>query len=702
MSAPAALAALADACGVMTSYLDYLDRPVDVGAEAIRLALGAMGIDASSDAAATAALRELEQRNAARVLPPSVVQRADVAEVLTVRGDTVSAAAVTFADGAVRELPVDGGVVRLPEGLPTGYHTLHATVTGADAQTALIVTPARCPTPPSRGWGWMTQLYQARSRESWGMGDYADLRTLASWSGERGAAMVLVNPLHAATPGLPQENSPYYPTSRRFRSPLYLRIEDLPELHNLDQGDRSHVAELAERARRACAHRIDRDAVYEAKDEALRLLFAADATEQRREAYEGFRRAQGQGLEDFATYCALALRHPTPWQEWPVQLRDPRGPAVAAARRELANEVAFFMWLQWLCDEQLADVQRGATSAGMDVGVIHDLAVGVDPGGADAWALQADLASGVTIGAPPDGFNQRGQDWQLPPLLPTRLPETGYEPFRDMLRSVLRSAGGIRIDHVMGLWRLWWVPQDRSAAAGTYVRYPSAAMLGVLALEAERAGAVVVGEDLGTVEKGVREDMADRGVLSSRVLYFERVNDDPHGDRLPAAGYAERALTSITTHDLPTAAGWWADEDVRVQTQLGLFGESTTPEAQAQRKASERADMAALLRAEGLVDEVPQHPVTDLPTATELILAMHRFLARTPSVLVATGLGDALGDRSQPNMPGTSDEYPNWRLPLARTGPDGAPVPLGLEEILHDPLVAQIAQILRDRGGGAT
>jgi 4-alpha-glucanotransferase len=258
-----------------------------------------------------------------------------------------------------------------------------------------------------------------------------------------------------------------------------------------------------------------------------------------------------------------------------------------------------------------------------------------------------------------------------------------------MLRSVLRHAGGIRIDHVMGLWRLWWVPQGRPASEGTYVRYPADALLGILALEAERAGAVVVGEDLGTVEEGVRDTLAERGILSSRVLYFEHVDDDPEQPLRPSQDYPRLALSSVTTHDLPTAAGWWADEDVRTQTELGLFSDSTTGEAEAARKAAERKQMLALLRREGVVSA---GPVSD----DDLVAAMHAFLARTPSLLVATGLGDALGDRRQPNMPGTVDEYPSWRMPLARWT-DAGPAPVTLDDIVEDPRVLRVAALLARR-----
>ena len=678
------LAELAAAVGVATTYDDYLRRPVEVGAGAVRMALAAMGIDASSDIAAGDALAEVSAASN-RSIPQTLVLRTGEKTPLLL-GPTST---LIREDGEQQRLESRGAALALPRDLPTGYHQLVSEETGETSH--VIVTPGRCPLPLAEpSFGWMAQLYAARSRQSWGIGDCRDLATLAAWSGEVGAAMILVNPLHATTPVLPQEASPYSPTSRRYRNPLYLRIEDIDEIRALGEHDARTVESLAEQARRAnTTDRIDRDTVFELKMRALELLATAPRSAQREAAYRQWAAAEGEGLVDFATFCALSEQHGGGWQNWPAELRHPSSPAVAAARNELAPRVQFHMWLQWLIDEQLATAQAAATDAGMPIGIVHDLAVGVDPGGADAWALQDDLATGVTVGAPPDGFNQKGQDWGLPPLLPTRLPATGYAPFRDMIRSVLHHAGGIRIDHIMGLWRLWWVPQDGSAAEGTYVNYPARDLLGVLSLEAHRAGAVVVGEDLGTVQDGVREMMAEHNVLSSRVLYFERTDDDPEQPMLPAADYPELALTSVTTHDLPTAPGWWADEEIRVQTELDLFGESTTPAEQSDRKAGERRDLLDLLQREGLIDADASE--------NELVLAMHRFLASTPSLLVATGLGDAVGDRRQPNMPGTVTEYPNWRLPVARWTAAGAE-PVLIDEFVVDENVAAVAAALRKRG----
>lgn len=685
------LAELAQQLGVMTRYRDYLQRPVDVGAEAVRRALLGMGIAIKTDTDALHALQHHRHVERQRLGPPCVVVRQGPAQIPV--HSRVQAAQLLLEDGTTVDLEPGAAGLAVPVDLPLGYHRYELQARSEEVWGHVIVTPTGCPMPlAGPGFGWMAQLYAVRSTQSWGLGDFGDLAALARWSGQVGATMILINPLHAVAPTLPQQNSPYSPTSRRFFNLLYLRIEDLPEYGALDAAAKARVAGLADEARRAGGgDRIDRDAVFRAKMAALEMIFfaAQPPPPDRQDACARWRAQEGGGLHLFATYCALAEQHGAVWQDWPEPLRHPgRGdfpglPATLRPRYEL------HCWIQWLLDTQLDNAQDAGTDAGMAVGIIHDLAVGVDPTGADAWALQDDLATGVTIGAPPDGFNQKGQDWGLPPLLPARLAHTGYAPFRDMLRSVLRHAGGIRIDHIMGLWRLWWVPQGGSPADGTYVRYPARDLLGVLALEADRAGALVVGEDLGTVEDGVRETLAEHRVLSSRVVYFERTdNEDPRSPMLPAAAYPRLALTSVSTHDLPTAAGWWADEEIRVQTELELFSDATTPGAEVQRKARERADMLDLLRSEGLVGEDPSDD--------DLLMALLAFVSRTPSLLVATSLGDAVGDRRQPNLPGTVDAYPNWRLPLARWDGTQA-VPITLDEFMSAPGVRAAIAVLVDR-----
>jgi 4-alpha-glucanotransferase len=356
--------------------------------------------------------------------------------------------------------------------------------------------------------------------------------------------------------------------------------------------------------------------------------------------------------DDFAVYSALAERHGADWRTWPAGLRDPQGPEVAAARAELADRVAFHAWLQQLCRAQLAAVRQRVRDAGMAVGVVHDLPVGAHPGGADTWALRDVFASAVRVGAPPDAFSQQGQDWNLPPWRPDRLAECGYAPFRDVIRGVLAHADGIRVDHVAGLWRLWWIPPGNPPSRGTYVRYDAAAMLGVLALEAHRANAVVVGEDLGTVEPEVTETLHERGMLSSAVLWFQRDYDEPDHPFVPPRKWATNAMASISTHDLPTVAGWLTAEHVRLRADLGLLTRPVDDEY-----AEAHADRDALL---ALVRQ------EDIPT-DDLVVALHALLASASSRLVLTSPLDVLGVVRQPNLPGTVDEYPNWRIRMPGT-----------------------------------
>lgn len=668
---------LASAHGVATGYSDWRGQPVQVSTSAVVAALAALGVDAGGPAAVAAALADVESAPWQRLLPTSVVLRGGGGEVAVhVDEDAEVHLEVELEDGATAPLPVAGPVtarrgrqvrrsVPLSD-LPLGWHRLRATAAGTSAESVLCVAPARLQLPPDldRAWGWMVQLYSLRSRSSWAMGDYADLRTVVTRSAADGAGAVLLNPLHAETPVVPINPSPYSPSSRRFRSALYLHVEDVPEYTGAPADVRAAVDALRPEAE---PDRIPRDPVWEAKLAALELLWPLH----RAQDLQAWREQQGQPLEEFAVFCALAEQHGGNWQSWPQELRRPDSPAVAAAAAEHAERVAFWCWVQLLVDEQLTGLGDA-----MAVGVIHDLAVGVDAGGADAWALQDALALGTTVGAPPDSFNQQGQDWGLPPWRSDRLAESGYLPFRDVVRGVLRHAGGLRIDHVMGLFRLWWVPSGAGAAEGTYVSYDDEALLGVLALEAHRAGALVVGEDLGTVEDRVRAALDATGVLGSAVLWFE-TDDDGF---VPPGRWRELALASVTTHDLPTAAGFLAEEQVRVRDELGQLG--VPVEQERERVRAEREALLAMLTSSGLLDAC----------GGDVVLAMHAALTASPCRVVLAAFGDAVGDLRQPNLPSTVDEYPNWRLPVA----DGSGRRLSLEEVLDSGGVRRLTALLAE------
>ena len=380
--------------------------------------------------------------------------------------------------------------------------------------------------PTERQWGFTVQLYAVRSSRSWGHGDLRDLAELARWSGtELGAGFVLVNPLHAAEPLPPLSASPYLPMTRLFTSPLYLRVEDILEYAALPTPEKDLIAGLAAplRAANSTPDLIDRDAIWTAKRYALEMIRKVPLTESRQAAYDRFRAEGGARLQEWSAWCALAERYGSDWRDWPDELADPRrGVDSVTGDAELAAAAEFHAWLQWHADQQLAAAQDAAKAAGMAYGIINDLAVGVHPGGADAWAMQGLLVNGFSVGAPPDGFNQLGQDWSQPPWHPRRLAEEHYRPMADLFGAALRHGGGIRVDHVLGLMRLWWIPAGQLPDHGAYVRYDHDATVGALAGTAARTDAVAIGEDLGTVDPWVHDYIAERGILGTMMLWFAR------------------------------------------------------------------------------------------------------------------------------------------------------------------------------------
>ena len=539
---------------------------------------------------------------------------------------------------------------------------------------------AVAPFPARRSWGFAVQLYSVRSRASWGHGDLHDLADLAAWSGrELGADFVLVNPLHAAEPQPPVSPSPYLPMSRRQISPLYLRVEDIPEYQGLSAGDRARVEALAAplRAASRTAALIDRDAVWAAKRTALELIHAVRLTAGRRADLDTFLSRDRRAIEDWAAWCALAEVHGPDWRSWPAALTDPGSARVAELRRALADRIEFHAWLQWLAAEQFAAAQQAARRAGMTIGVITDLAVGAHPGGADAWARQDVIVPGISVGAPPDEFNQRGQNWTLPPWHPGRLAAQAGRPLAELIAACTRGAGGLRVDHVMGLSRLWWIPAGMSPGQGTYVRYDHELMGGVLAAEATRAGALAIGEDLGTVEPWLRKFLAERRILGTSMLWFERRAD---GTPRRPGGWRRGCLATVGTHDMPPAAAFLTGDEVTVRAKLGLL---TRPEAE--ERAAAHAELTGWLAMLAREDLLPRQA---RPSPEEFTVALYAFLSRTPARLIGVSLAEAAGERRPQNMPGTVDEYPNWRIPL--TGSDGQPVLL--EDLPAHPGIRAVAE----------
>ncbi len=511
-----------------------------------------------------------------------------------------------------------GEIDRLPPDLPIGYHLLHPSDGGPT--TTLVVHPRRCPRPP-RAWGIAAQLYSMWSHGSWGIGDLADLADLMRWCAEHGAGAVLSSPLHAPALCAPMETSPYYPSTRRFLNPLHIAIGRLPN------------PALAVRPGKL----IDREAVWAAKREAL---LARRASESDGESFGAWRAGQPGALARYGQWCALAERFGPDWMAWPAELRRP-GPTIdtlVASDDQLRDAAAFHEWTQWVAAAQLR------AAAHPDVALIGDLAVGFDPHGFDAWDMQDLLADDALLGAPPDDFNADGQQWNIPPFVPWRLRNAAYQPFAETVRAALTGMQGLRVDHVMGMFRQFWIPPGGGPADGGYVHFPAEEILAVLALEAERAGAFVVGEDLGVVEPRVRAAMEDHDIAGTRVFWFAEE---------PAPAWDELALATVTTHDLPTIVGVHSGRD-------------GTPEMRARLHDVARPDASP----------------------AEAVVAVHAHIAQAPSLLRLAALDDLALSPDRPNAPGTTREQrPNWCIPLA------AP----LRDILGSAVVADVADALGGR-----
>ncbi len=607
------LARQALAWGVETSWHDVRGERHDVPAEALEAVLAALGA------------------------APGAAPPADAAPLVVGPADTLPVGGVLQAeDGS--ETAVAAGMPAAS--LPLGYHRL---VGAGGASRPLIVGPGRCHLPEGlHTWGWAVQLYSLHSQRSWGIGDFGDLGAIAGWARGLGAGLLLLSPLHYSAPLPPVEPSPYSPGSRRFRDPIYLCVPDVPG-----------VADVPGAAPGPVGDRIDRDAVLRHKLDALGGIWEAQGDRQPPE-FVAWRAAQGPDLEAFGAWCALAEVHGTAWLEWPTELRDRHSAAVAREHARLRHRADFHVWLQWLVDVQLH-------AAAARLPLLHDVAIGVDPGGVDAWLQPGTLAGGVHVGAPPDLFNTAGQDWGIAPFDPWALRREAYAPFSAVLRACLRGAAGLRVDHVMGLSRLFWIPEGATPAEGAYVRYPMRDLFEVLALESVRAGGIVVGEDLGTVEPAVRQEMAARDVLSYRLLWFE-----PE----PPRAFPRTALAAVTTHDLPTVAGLWSGADVRDQQAAGL-----SPAVEEHRRLREH--LRSLRR------------LHDGASVEEAVLAAYSALAEAPSAVLLATLEDLLLVERRPNMPGTTaDHWPSWSMPL----------PAGVEEIVACPRAEAIARLLR-RGG---
>lgn len=697
---------LASAYGLSTHYTGSDGQAVTPPKESLVKLLRATGLslnDEPTDEELHAALERHRLIEATRPMPASVVAKAGEEKSFNVHVHDGAPAHVwiELEDGSSREAfqdenwtaPVEYEGVRwgeatfhIPGDLPQGWHTLHLESDNLTESTALIITPARLSSTDEYiadpVFGVMAQLYSVRSTGSWGIGDFHDLGLLAEILAKQGADYLLINPVHAAEPFPPVEDSPYLPTTRRYVNPIYIRVEDVPEYSQLDEESAAEIEALIAplREMNVSADPIERNPIYAAKLDALREIFFSEFTPPRQAQFEAFIEEQGQGLKDFAAWCARREFEHGP---------EANAHALDDEREDLAR---FYMWLQFLADEQLAAAQQRALDGGMKIGIMTDLAVGVHPGGADGTNLADVLVADASVGAPPDHYNQQGQDWSQPPWNPVLLAEAGYQPWRNLLATVLRNSGGIRVDHILGLFRLFWMPRMEHPRNGTYMNYDYEAMLGVLLLEAERAGAVVVGEDLGTFEPWVQDVLAERGVMGTSVLWFES-SPSVDGPRKQEE-YRPAALSSVGTHDLPPTAGYLQGVHNDLREELGLL-EDDVEEIDAE-DALWQGRVLNAVRDAGAFGEAPtpEGSFTELPrekrgNVDDLLVTLNRYIAGTSSALTCTNLVDMVGDTRIQNQPGTnSEQYRNWCMPLC----DGTGKPVLIEDLEHIELFGRVAE----------
>ena len=696
---------IADANGVATGFWDWYGNWVGVSASTLLKVLGALGLpldESSTVGDVHEAMRLTEEREWRRTLPPTIVARQGGGYMFPVHvpdGSWVNVqwvledgrkGACDQVDRYVAPRMIDGELVGratfdVPHWLPLGWHRLVATVEGGHVESAtLIIVPNTLSLPllesSRRVWGVNAQLYSTRSASSWGIGDASDLADLAAVCADKGADFLLINPVHASQPVSPLENSPYLPVSRRWLNPIYIRPESIEEYASLPQASRAAIEQLRDETRQFATREdlIDRDRSWEAKRKALEAIFAVPRSYHRQSQLDCFIERGGSELSNYALWCALVEREGT--IELPEDLARSSAPRVELERLELAERVDFYQWCQWVVAEQLEHAQHVAREVGMEIGIMADLAVGVHPYGSEKWSRPELFASGMSVGAPPDVYSQQGQNWSQPPWSPRSLADSGYLPLRDMVRAALANAGAVRIDHILGMFRLWWIPDGRAATEGTYVYYDHEAMMGVILLEAQRAGAVVIGEDLGVVEPWVRDYLRERGVLGTSVVWFEK---EGSGWPLRPEHYRDRALAAVNIHDLPPTLGYIRGIQTTLRSELGLLTDDIETVRAGDRLELEQ--VGSRLHEYGCIDGAE-------PSERETVEGLYRYVAKTPSKLVVASLVDAVGDVRPQNMPGTgADQYPNWCVPLCDS--DGEEV--AIEDLPTDDRLTSLFALLR-------
>lgn len=718
---------LCDLAGIEPGYQDAWGNRREPNLATKHALLVAMGIGTEAEADVNAVITTLEdaawrrplpsvhvvpwRRTRGPVLPiyfPAHNSALDMEWRLELEGGEARQGTLRFselpvgADRKVDNVQIEQRLFELPVAPPFGYHRFRLFVdaeAGVEAELLLIVAPKTCYLPARlQGhpgvWGYAVQLYSLRSERNWGIGDFTDLRDFVEFAAKMGAGAVGLNPLHALFPGNPAHASPYSPSSRNFLNILYLDVGAIPEYELCDAAQKIvHEPEFsAELDRLRSTPMVDYVAVGTVKRRVLELLYSdfrerhlgEDAGFPKTDRGAGFRRFQlsrNDDLESLSLFEALSehFGHNI-WKQWPDSFQRPDTDDVAVFAQTHRDRVEFFQYLQWEADRQLRDVAELNRRLGMPCGLYHDMSLGVDGNGAEAWARQDLIVKGATLGAPPDDWNLKGQNWGIPPLNPAVLREQAYQPFISLLRANMRHGGALRLDHVMGLMRLFWIPEGMEASEGAYVHYPLDDLFAILALESRRQRCVVIGEDLGTLPERFHELMHERKILSYRPLYFQK---DSHGKFLAPESYPELAAVVVGTHDLATFPGYWVGKDLEIRVELGLYPSRETQEAALAERERDREHLISVLTTLGFLPK--GFASGDAGPAYQLIEAVYRFLARTPSRLLMVHLEDILGQVNQVNLPGTTEEHPNWRRKL----------PQSIEMLAKDPGVLGLATALR-------
>jgi (1->4)-alpha-D-glucan 1-alpha-D-glucosylmutase len=706
---------LCDLYGILPRYNDIWGNPHYPSEAAKRALLAAMGVAVDTNEDAAASLHAFERQKWDRPMSPVQVVRepaqphriiitlpasADkLAYRWCLRRESGNEDRGEFMPPALEESErgdLDGQefvrrVLKLDLAVEPGYHRFSIECTDGRSLTSemsFIVAPAACYEPPGIDgeggvWGFAAQLYGIRSEHNYGIGDFGDLRRLIEFCAEAGAGTLLLNPLHALFPNAPQHASPYSPSSRTWFNTLYLEVEAIADFAECEEARTMVLAPPFQAQLRAlrATEQVDYDAVAEVKSKVFEHLYRHFRTHHltrntsRMRAFRAFQAEHGESLRKHALFEALQAHFHAQdnmvwgWPAWPEAYRSLHAPEVAAFCDAHLERVEYFEYLQWQASEQLGATGTRSWELGLSIGVMSDLAVGVAQGGGATWMRRELYALDASAGAPPDEFNRLGQDWGLPPWIPHQLTAAAYAPFIELLRANMRASGALRIDHVMGLYRLFWVARGLPASQGTYILYPFEDLLGILALESQRNRCLVVGEDLGTVPDEVRHALQPMNVMSTRLLYFERRDD---GRLKPPEEYPANAVIAVTTHDLPTLAGFWQGLDIDLRHERHLFPDEETRNQQIVERAADRAQLLVALESEGVLPAGSGLHQVGVPEMTaELAAAVYTHLARAPSKLLLVQMEDGFGVREQPNLPGTTESaYPNWRLKM----------PLNLEE----------------------